>query len=357
MRSGRIFIWLLVLAAPVLLSGCTLPNTAKQGRAGGVYKVGSPYQVGGNWYYPKIDYNYDQAGVASWYGQNFHGKLTANGEKFDMRRVSAAHKTLPLPSIVRVTNLENGRSLIIRVNDRGPFVRGRIIDLSKRAAELLGFADKGTAMVRVQVQPGASRRIAIASGAQNLPDFGPPPPRAAPSVEVSIQSLDGDTGNPPKTPPGGPLRVASVDPSDGTPPPFDAMSGVAGGTIDSPVAPVAPAPEIPAPQDVSNGSTRQAGTTGLPESDLDDQEVAVVTLEKPPLIFIQAGAFARFDNANRLRVRLTTIGPPVKVTQIYVTNQPMFRVRVGPLKTVREADATLERLIRFGFPEAQIVID
>lgn len=128
-------------------------------RTTGVYKVGSPYQVGGVWYHPKEQRNYDETGIASWYGPDFHGKATANGEAFDMNDVSAAHQTLPLPTMVRVTNLENGRSLLVRINDRGPFVNGRIIDLSRRSAQLLGFHDKGTAKVRVTVVQSESERF------------------------------------------------------------------------------------------------------------------------------------------------------------------------------------------------------
>ena len=124
------------------------------------YKVGDPYKINGQWYYPKVDYNYDEIGIASWYGPNFHGKKTANGEIFNQYKVSAAHKTLPLPTIVKVTNLENNISLKIRINDRGPFVRGRIIDLSKEAAKKLKILNKGTAKVRVKVIEEESRKIA-----------------------------------------------------------------------------------------------------------------------------------------------------------------------------------------------------
>lgn len=113
-------------------------------------KVGSPYQVNGIWYIPNSETEYDEIGTASWYGDKFHGKPTANGETFDMNEVSIAHPTLPLPCIVEVVNLENGRSIIARVNDRGPFIDDRLIDISKRGAELLGFKDKGKAKVRVK---------------------------------------------------------------------------------------------------------------------------------------------------------------------------------------------------------------
>ncbi|MDP3748123.1 MAG: septal ring lytic transglycosylase RlpA family protein [Phenylobacterium sp.] len=127
------------------------PSTGAQPNgAGGRYKVGAPYQVAGIWYVPKEEPTYDQRGVASWYGDEFHMKPTANGEVFDMNAVSAAHTTLPLPSMVEVTNLDNGKKMTVRVNDRGPFVGGRVIDLSREAARQLGFDRQGTANVRVR---------------------------------------------------------------------------------------------------------------------------------------------------------------------------------------------------------------
>src|SRR5205807_6410721 len=112
------------------------------------YKVGNPYQVNGVWYYPQEQPDYDVTGIASWYGQDYQGKPTADGEIFDRSAVTGAHPTLPMPVNVRVTNLENGRSFIVRVNDRGPFVNGRSIDLSEHAAELLDFRNGGLARGR-----------------------------------------------------------------------------------------------------------------------------------------------------------------------------------------------------------------
>lgn len=113
-------------------------------------KVGNPYKVAGVWYYPKEEPYYDQTGYASWYGRDFHGKDTANGEVYNMNALTAAHKTLPMPSYVKVTNLENNRSIVLRVNDRGPFVAGRLIDVSRRGAQLLGFQKQGVTRVRIQ---------------------------------------------------------------------------------------------------------------------------------------------------------------------------------------------------------------
>jgi len=154
----KIIIFLIVLS----LIGCSSNYNYKNIKTkenpfyGGAYKIGDPYLVEGKIYYPKVNNNYNETGVASWYGKKFHKKATANGEVFDMYKVSAAHKTLPLPSRVRVTNLENKKSIILRVNDRGPFAKNRIIDLSMRAAEILGFKDQGTAQVRVEFYSNAN---------------------------------------------------------------------------------------------------------------------------------------------------------------------------------------------------------
>ncbi|MFP4536732.1 MAG: septal ring lytic transglycosylase RlpA family protein [Dichotomicrobium sp.] len=118
-------------------------------KGGGVRKVGTPYKAAGQTVVPREDPDYDRAGIASWYGTMFHGRQTANGEIYDMDALTAAHPTLPLPSYVKVTHLENGRSLVLRVNDRGPFARNRIIDLSRRAARLLRIRKNGTGPVRV----------------------------------------------------------------------------------------------------------------------------------------------------------------------------------------------------------------
>lgn len=119
-------------------------------KGGGTYKVGVPYQVGGRWYNPREQPNYDRVGTASWYGSDFHGRKTANGEVFDMHALTAAHPTLPMPSYAYVTNLSNGRTILVRINDRGPYVGDRMIDLSRESARSLGVLSKGTGRVRVQ---------------------------------------------------------------------------------------------------------------------------------------------------------------------------------------------------------------
>jgi rare lipoprotein A len=119
-------------------------------KGGGVYKLGDPYLAGGKWYTPINDTSYDQVGLASWYGDFFHGRRTANGEIYDMEALTAAHPTLPMPTYATVTNLANNRTVVVRINDRGPYHDGRIIDLSHKAADLLGLYGKGTATVRVR---------------------------------------------------------------------------------------------------------------------------------------------------------------------------------------------------------------
>jgi len=167
----------------LLLSGCASKGTPElsglspQAQAiaiknyGGVYKIGNPYKIMGKWYYPKEDYSYSEVGMASWYGKDFHAKKTANGETYDMNTLTAAHRTLPLPSIVRVTNLENGRSLVLRVNDRGPYAKDRIIDISKRGAQLLGYQTKGITKVRVEIMEEESKALKAAMLGKKVPDI------------------------------------------------------------------------------------------------------------------------------------------------------------------------------------------
>lgn len=154
-----------VVSVGLLLAGCSGSSSNKDPfagigsprwegagappKGGGRQMIGEPYEVAGQWFYPREMTSYDKTGRASWYGEAFHKRMTSNGEWFDMDYLSAAHATMPLPSYVKVTNLENGRSVVLRVNDRGPFVNDRIIDVSKKAAHVLDFHKQGTTDVRV----------------------------------------------------------------------------------------------------------------------------------------------------------------------------------------------------------------
>jgi rare lipoprotein A len=285
----------------------------------GIYKVGQPYQIDGTWYYPAEDWNYDETGIASWYGEQFHGKYTANGEIFDLNAMTAAHRTLPMPTIVRVTNLDNGRSVELRVNDRGPYARNRIIDLSRRAAQLLGYEQQGTAKVRVQIMVPESIQVASLAGRRGTePEVAAAaPPPAAPT----------------------PAPVGPVEAQALPPPP-----GVAAAT-DQPT-PLPPRPTVAALQPPS--PDQPIADPPLPET------VQVVPV-KPSAIYIQAGAFSSIDNAVRLKTMLDKIGT-ASITDTKVSGVTMYRVRVGPVPSVDQADALLNQVITAS-PQARIVVN
>lgn len=181
-------------------------------KGGGRYQVGKPYQVKGRWYTPKEDFAYNKSGVASWYGSAFHGRQTANGEIYDKYHLSAAHPTFPLPSYARVTNLENGSSVIVRVNDRGPFAHGRIIDVSSKTAELLDMKRKGTANVRVQYvgrarMDGHDMPYLMASYATK----GDRTPRVAPEGQIATGVMVASAD--PAVTPGGNYASTGLEPS------------------------------------------------------------------------------------------------------------------------------------------------
>ncbi len=311
---------LVVLA--LVLAACSgtrhAPGTAsasRDTRSSGLYKVGNPYQIDGAWYYPAEDWNYNETGIASWYGEAFHGKDTANGESFDLNAITAAHRTLPMPTIVEVTNLENGRTLQVRVNDRGPYARGRIIDLSRRSAQLLGFEGQGTAKVRVKILVPESIQVASLArhnGGDDKAIAAIDPPKPAPLPPVAAQPL--------APPPG--VRAAAPPPQPALPTP--------------PAAPVT-----------------QFAAVAPPPPPVDKVTVAPV---KPSQIFIQAGAFSRPDNADRVKSRIDQLGP-VRVTGVRAQGIDMYRVRLGPIPTVEEADRLLAQVVGSGLAEARIVVD
>ena len=275
------------------------------------YKVGKAYQVAGVWYYPQEDFSYDETGIASWYGPNFHAKLTANGEVFDQNAVTAAHKTLQMPCVARITNLENGRSIIVRINDRGPFVNGRILDLSRRSAQLLGMEGKGTAKVRVQVMTEESRVLA----GKLKPDT---------------------TGNEPKVAQAAPRGSVMAET---LPPPPGAHSQTS-------------TPELTssAPAKAPRGMSVEAV-----DKELASQEVKTVPIHATN-IYVQVGSFARHDNANRLAAKLSSVGK-AKVQEGYVGGKPVFRVRLGPVGSVDDADRLLDAVVATGQQDARVVVD
>ncbi|MDE2463220.1 MAG: septal ring lytic transglycosylase RlpA family protein [Alphaproteobacteria bacterium] len=275
--------------------------------AAGVYKIGKPYEIDGTWYYPREQPHYDKTGIASWYGPTFYGKRTADGELFNPNALDAAHRTLPLPVNVRVTNLQNGRSLVVRVNDRGPFVKGRIIDVTPAAAKLLGFYRQGTAEVRVTYVGRAPLN---------------------PSAPATDQT---------------PAQIAS------------ALPAVPTGTVS--VAPLGGAPAASSAPAPSN----QVAVNTLPTYTLpaDDQVTGIVTkvpVPKVTHIYVQAGAFINYSNALRLKRRLRVAGN-LKISSIDIRGKRFYRVRLGPYDRVSQADAALDRLTKAGSSDAAIVVD
>jgi len=314
------------IAAALLLAACGSSQTASGTRSSptaapgqvGSYKVGTPYQIRGVWYHPVVDYRYNETGIASWYGPGFHGRRTANGERYDQHDLTAAHPTLPMPSLVRVTNLENGRSLKLRINDRGPFSNNRIIDVSQRAAQLLGFERQGTASVRVEVLEEESRQLAaIARG-----ERAPPPAQPAPQVQVAsapVTTVQRETVAPP-TPAQAPAQSPAQPPAQTSPP--------------------AAAPAAPPPQD------RPAVQ---PDGVVTQQPVEATSL------FIQAGSFTEYGNASRLAERLTPHGS-VQIEPAAVDGRSFYRVRIGPVASVDQADLLLDRLISDGYLESRVIV-
>lgn len=275
-------------------------------RSAGVYKVGNPYQIDNVWYYPHEQPEYDETGIASWYGPTFYGKSTANGEAYDGNALTAAHRTLPMPVNVRVTNLDNGKSIIVRVNDRGPYARGRIIDLSRRAAELLDVVQTGTAKVRVTYL-----------GRADMEGGGPPPPQTPPEIAAALPAVP----------------ATRVDAS---------ALGILPG---APVAPPVKAHTLPIPAAVPPIQV----ASSQPAGQVVQQPVPVATH-----LYVQVGAFSKLDNAKTL---LNKLGGDLRISALQRNGQTLYRVRSGPLNSVEDADAALSRISGAGSNDAHIVVD
>ena len=280
------------------------------GSTTGLRGTEKPYQINGIWYYPKADPGYDERGIGSWYGEQFHNRRTANGEIFDMDLPSAAHKTLPLPSIVEVTNLDNGRKMQVRVNDRGPFVDGRIIDLSKAAAEQLGYGRAGVAHVRVRYVGPASK---TPFDAPRVIAAAPPPPepRYAPPPKTRVYA----TGLPPAQPaygPPPPPKLADPDFAPSTPPQVSAPPA------SPPVVPAEPAPVLASAYRV------------------------------------QAGSFANRDNAERAVAQLSGAGE-ASIESIERAQGVLYRVVVKAGPDEAEAFGVRDRVAALGFSDATVL--
>ncbi len=294
---------LLFLSLLLLLPACTevelASHVAKQiplpneSTSQGTFKVGTPYKIAGKTYHPRESYSHTETGIASWYGPNFHGKRTANGETFDKYELTAAHRTLQMPSLVRVTNLENGRSVVVRVNDRGPFKKNRVIDLSERAAEMLNFKNKGTARVKLEVLSEESKRVANIAR-QGIDTRG---------FEVAHQSAK----NPiitPKQKPFTPQRIAQA-PSK--------------------------APSL-------------------------NPGVAKTAAAKGNNVYVQAGAFGSRNNALAMAQKLSSYGT-TNISEASVNGSTLYRVRLGPFPDGPQANMVVSQLSSADIPSSMVVVE
>jgi len=310
------------------------------------YQV-APYQVNGVWYHPKVNYNYDETGIASWYGPGFDGKATADGEIYDMNQMTAAHKTLPLPSVVEVSNQQNGRAVRLRVNDRGPFVGDRLIDVSRRAAQLLGFVNSGMAQVRVRVLKEESIQVAQAA---MRGEFGPAglagtayaaaPPTPARPVQVAAATPPSLTAT---------EVIAAPLPAPAAPPAQSA------GPVAVPQPAPAPTPIVVAtpPRRPMPSLISSAHAETLPPS-LAAARPAGSGNRNGGRIFVQAGAFAVPENAQRVRARIASLGN-AEIVPGTSRGSALYRVRIGPVASEIEARRLLSRVVDHGYPEARVV--
>jgi rare lipoprotein A len=339
-------------------------------KGGGSFKLGSPYKVAGKWYVPRDNPNYDEYGVASWYGADFHGRKTANGEIFDANSLTAAHPTLPLPCYAYVTNVDNGKTILVRVNDRGPYVNDRLIDMSYAAAKQLGYLAKGRARVRVRFAGLAPlngddtrerQYLASLQWRQQFADRSAPAPRDYASAEAQPAatfapeasdrwdpnayraSLAGKSVPPPPAPAQRSrtfLQTASIAERDvgqgrmsltAAPEPFDT-------------------PQRFAPAQVSsdNGDAYDPGAA-FSSGTVDGAAAS-------GRAYVQVGIFRDRSNAERLRRELGALGP-VEVAPLQAGNgAQVYRVRVGPFSQ-NEASRAQDRIATYGVGNTAIVSD
>ena len=338
----------LLMCSPLALAACAAgpkppvvaqPQPAVEAEAGGgIYKIGKPYQVEGIWYYPAEDYSYTQEGIASWYGADFHGKRTANGDRYDMNEVTAAHPTLPMPSVVKVTNLDNGRVLKVTVNDRGPYHSTRIIDLSRRAAQLLGFYEAGTARVRVEIDSQESinlKNIALQKHPPEMPQIV-----AAPRASVFASALE------PAAPTAGnelpPTAVKPVALPQANPTPVEAAPPKPAVTKTAKASPQTTATALAQPT---------APTAAKPTAKSTPKSTSVAAAGG---LFIQAGAFSEEANARKLEQQLGDLGA-VHIVPTTVNKKRLYRVRLGPVADTQVANALLGKVKSYGYNDAKVV--
>ncbi len=369
------------------------------GYGSGLHGTEKPYQIGGIWYYPHPEPHYDVTGYASWYGQAFHNRHTADGEIFDQFGLSAAHKTLPLPSIVEVTNLDNGKSLQLRLNDRGPFVGSRVLDVSRAAAEKLGFAGQGLARVRVRYvgpAPAFSAPVTYAAvdpassptSARTLTDA--PSPWRRPQGQVQARPLAPLSSPAPVLPapastapvPAAPTELAASDTSRFAEPSV-AWTPAASA---APLAAPGPAPLTPpAGSDLPDATDADAAQIRASSLAPPPRPVEMASLDTPPAVSpppdpvpaaaptlaptlapsvatapaaatggfsVQAGAFSNRDNAERAAAQL---GASAAIRPLARGGVTLYRVVLAGYRDTGAAEAARARTVAAGFADARVV--
>lgn len=327
MRHAVLVIALLILSA--CSSNYSPYGGSKQPQG---VKLGKPYEVMGQYYEPKYDPNYSEEGIASWYGPGFHGRMTASGEEFDTAEMTCAHRTLPMPSLLRVENLDNGRTAVVRVNDRGPFAKNRIIDLSSAAAEKLGVKATGTARVKVSyLREETNRYIAdLGLGVPPWMQNESIPPRNLDQQYASLQAKD----SPKMTLEEDRVKAPeiSIKTTDLAPPPSSVRPPSADFSVSK----------------TSNSQAMQAPTIQASYQPIEE--------EMKHGYAIQTASFSNRDNAESHLMKLASVGQAF-IKEIIVNGQTFFRVSVGPVKTSQQAQQLLEQARQLGFTDARILVN
>lgn len=381
------------LCAVLLLCACGSGGSMQQASTEGVpgfkngkpehplIKLGKPYTINGRTYYPEHDPNYEEEGIASWYGPGFHGESTANGERFDKMAMTAAHRTLPLPSIVKVTNLKNNKMIVVRVNDRGPFADDRIIDLSKRAAQEIDMIGSGTAKVRVEYLPEPTERYVamLKSGYA---------PASIPMESVLVASAD--TATLPVTtrenpPPSGDWwsrlnPIASAQAAETVPPVVRPVTVETTVTETLPPLEKSPAPEpVPAwakPRPAPISPVAPPSARSPFDVLRDDPQYGAKTASPPPLslpkstpsgfadepaptpvadgYYVQLGVFGVKENADTLATKFQdAANVSVEATTVN-QGRILYRVRLGPFIDQTAANEMLGRARIMGVKDARV---
>jgi rare lipoprotein A len=283
-----------VLLCLTILTGCLRPSASPH------YEVGRPYQAGGTWYYPGENFTLDETGMANVYGSG-HASLTSDGEVFDQSAVMAGHATLQLPAVARLTNLENGRSILVRINDRGTGNPGRSIDVTRRTAVLLGMRDGGATRVHMRVLPEESH-----AASDELPGHPQLAIAAAPRSAVVATDLA-----PPPGMASEPNKVRSV---------------------------TTPAEAVAAPISVARPA-----------------ETVTQGVANPARLWVRLDAFEEYSYATAQLTRVSDLG--ATIDRMFDGRVRRFRVRIGPMDTVRQADDALTNALARGIPDARIVVE